>query len=301
MTIQIDCPRCKSKVSLSEELVGQYAFCEHCRGRIWVPETAAGDATQKTATPDAVVGTVTADQEHKLAQEQRKGPPATPPSAEAPQPPPAITPPEERGGTASVAPPGGGSTSPVEPPRAARPLASSSRVAKFISTDVAQSRLEMASDGKLPELELAKEAGKTQTKTPQQAGNQWRLVLMVCGSLILSTLLLIVGPEPESKNTESGTERAIAIIETKYLGPDEGTRKRYQEYLRDALLARSQDDRQKEQRYYRKVLHLLRGEHLDRDRGEKGLTGQRYFSTDRSLPSDEELENLLSTLLKNNR
>jgi hypothetical protein len=124
---------------------------------------------------------------------------------------------------------------------------------------------------------------------------------MVCGSLILSTLLLIIGPEPELKNAESGIVRATAIIKTKYLGPDEGAQKRYQEYLRDALLARSQDDRQKEQRYYRKVLHLLRGEHLDRDRDEKGLTGQRYSSTDPSLPSDEELENLLSTLLKNKR
>ena len=87
-------------------------------------------------------------------------------------------------------------------------------------------------------------------------------------------------------------------IQEKYFGPENGPWPRYQRYLRDAALARSQGNYQDEERYYRKVLHLLNAQHLDKT--DQGVTGLRKKTSDSSLKSDEELMGFLSALLNNN-
>ena len=104
--------------------------------------------------------------------------------------------------------------------------------------------------------------------------------------------MLIKSREAKTKN------QILQRIQEKYYGPENGPWMRYQRYLRDAALARSQGDYQEEERYYRKVLHLLNAQHLDKT--DQGVTGLRRRTSDSSLKSDEELMGLLSTLLNNN-
>ena len=87
-------------------------------------------------------------------------------------------------------------------------------------------------------------------------------------------------------------------IQEKYFGPENGPLSKYQHYLRDAALARSQGDFKKEQYFYRKVLHLLSAEDLDKT--DQGVTGLRKKTSDSSLKSDEELMGFLKAVLNNN-
>ena len=172
------------------------------------------------------------------------------------------------------------------------------RVAQFITADVAQSQLELAADGQLPELKLEADSDTKQKKKRSAASNQWRLVLLICGSLTASTLMLFVGPGEETQSQSSLEIRARNRINEIYLGNEDEALAPYQQYLRQAQLAYTRGDRKAERFYYRKVLRLLRAEHLDRDPDKKGVTGMRYRSSDPNLRSDQDLEERLSVLLK---
>ena len=310
MPIKLACPRCTKMLSLGDELAGQYTFCAHCQGRVWVPAADnhgespvpanGADAAQPREVPfpdakntDVAKTTIlpppfSPSPTQAESQTSSREPKPVDPVAESNEPP--------ETGTQTSGVNQSNAASRV-PPKTDSPQQSPKHVAKFITTDVAESRIEVAADGKLPELQLSTDHGKTQDKKTASSTNPWGLVLLICGSLIASTALLLIGPSSNTTSQHSSVERARILIQDKYFGPNEGPRKQYQEYLRDALLARSQGNRSKEEHYYRKVIYLLRAEHLDADPDERGLTGQRYRSTDDSLPSDPELHNLLSILL----
>jgi hypothetical protein len=191
--------------------------------------------------------------------------------------------------------PADGSTAKSSPQTGA-PRRASRRVAKFITADVAESKLEVAPDGELPKLQLTEFGERKRKSKRSESATQWRMVLLICGSLAASTFLLFMGPSPVPQSQSSSEQRSRVIIKQKYFGDDAESLETYQRYLREAFLARSRGDRKAERLYYRKVLHLLRAEHHEVDADEKGITGQRVESH-ASLPSDEELERLLSILL----
>ncbi len=297
MPIELSCPRCTKVLSFGDEFAGQYAFCDQCQGRIWVPQDASrtpDSITTATDPPDN-----TSEQEDSTGTSKNRTPPLMPQSPEkaAPQSPP----------TGKTTPDISETENPAfrrdkaravsqEPPKIQSPQKAPKNVATFISSDVAASQIEMGADGQLPELTLSTDAGHNQNMESKSGQNIWGLVLLICGSLIASTALLMFdGPSAE---TNTDIEGMLRLLSDKYIHQPDIPLAPYQKYLRAALLARSQGDTIKEQKYYRKVLHLLRAEHHKHDVDEKGLTGQLIESSDRSLRSDEDLEKQLSDILR---
>ena len=186
---------------------------------------------------------------------------------------------------------------PVDPPQ--QPVDHSSRHhATLITAEPSQSALAATSDGQLPALTLqTNDSDETSGKPPVES-NRWIIIGVVCGSLLFSSILLIYESSPSVESRSEMKRQILLRIQEKYFGPENGPWPRYQGYLRDAALARSQGDAEAEERYYRKVLHLLNAQHLEKT--DQGVTGLRNETSDRSLKSDEELMGLLSALLNNN-
>lgn len=297
-------------MKVADGLEAHYAFCPKCEGRVWVvpsrddaePSPAEQPAESPVAppspnptpppSPSGDVPQALDPQPSTLDPSPPPKEPAAPPQVSLPSPPPQTLPSTERLGG--------------KQPTSAPPVAVVSqyaqtaprRVAKFITADVAQSRLELENDGELPQLKLTQFGGKKQKKAVQQSGSQWRVALLVCGSLVVSASLLMIGPGDSSRARSRPADDARAIIEQRYIGTGQEDLETYQLYLREALVAHSHGDIPTEKRYYRKVVHLLSDEALDGPQSDgKGLTGLRQQSSDRRLPSDTELHRLLSTLL----
>ncbi|MFP6668084.1 MAG: hypothetical protein VB876_12270 [Pirellulales bacterium] len=344
MSISLTCPRCKTPLNLPDSTAGQYAFCEKCEGRLWVPkdaaksesagqssaggestakqqaaaaghETAAATATQaapgpttaaKEPSPPAVDPMAPVAGQTSASQPAASGKPPPPPSGQVVQPSASAPPKEQIAKTgesrspvqatpprpsqqAAQAPPGQPSQSAPEP--AMRP---SRRVATFITADVAQSPLAPAEDGQLPALQL-EEADKKTKKPPSTSTMQWRMVLLICGSLSLAAFQLLDFGTGIRK-TKTPADDAREELYVRYIGEEGDELKTYQLYLREALVSHDAGDFKRERLYYRKVLHLLRDEHNDRDKN--GVTGIRKAPDRGGLPSDERLEDLLSIILK---
>lgn len=349
MSISLTCPRCKTPLNLPDSTAGQYAFCEKCEGRLWVPKDAAksesagqssagGESTAKqqaaAAGHETAAATATQAAPGPTTAAQEPPPPAVDPMAPVagqtsasqpaastkPPPPPSGAPPSGQVVQPSAsAPPKeqiaktGESRSPVQatPPRPSQQAAQappgqpsqsapepalrpSRRVATFITADVAQSPLAPAEDGQLPALQL-EEADKKTKKPPSTSTMQWRMVLLICGSLSLAAFQLLDFGTGIRK-TKTPADDAREELYVRYIGEEGDELKTYQLYLREALVSHDAGDFKRERLYYRKVLHLLRDEHNDRDKN--GVTGIRKAPDRGGLPSDERLEDLLSIILK---
>lgn len=292
MRITITCPRCKRSMSAASKLAGSYVTCPHCDGRFWVPEAAVDEPPQpspppgpsnsgqvppgKTSTP---VGTGTVPTGSPL-RSSSSGRPAQP-IPQAPPPP---------GGAANNAPPAVPPTPPAKasPPPLASPAARpGKKVARFITAEAAQSTLEPAEDGKLPELHLQESA---QAKSKQEKGvtiHPLVLLGLVCLSVVACVLLVLYEPEQQSASHSARIQQARRVIETEYFANLEGpgAREPYQRLLREAQRAYARGDRRSERRLYRRVLELLRAERS----GFEGVTGSRT--------RDERLEEQITILL----
>jgi hypothetical protein len=162
------------------------------------------------------------------------------------------------------------------------------RTARFIAAESAQSGLKLAEDGKLPELRL-KEPGE---KSVKQVGSGGMNPVLLFGAILFSVIVsvVLVFLPTKSANQGKGAEKQHArreIEENYFAGMDKEARlEPYQILLREAMLARSRGDFNKERRSYRKVLDMLRTE---RGKFDKGLTG--------SPKRDDHLEELITTLL----
>ena len=312
--IDFSCPRCNRDMALNDAERGQYAFCKHCAGRVWIPADAALAHKDQEATATASV-----------RQPNPQVPPATPQATSRPNnnlTPPAIAkrsniPEPPRPPAATTDMPSHPPTpvtrdrsephdttplqQPVPPPQPSEvdaPQHSSRHHATLITAEPAQSGLAAASDGQLPELALRTD-DREESRNPSSAeSNRWLTIGVVCLSLLFSAVLLLI-ETGSSVNSQAKTKNQYRMrIQEKYFGPENGPWPRYQRYLRDAALARSQGNYQDEERYYRKVLHLLNAQHLDKT--DQGVTGLRKKTSDGSLKSDEELMVFLSALLNNN-
>ncbi len=239
MPFLIDCPRCKSPLSVPGKKAGSYVICPQCKGRLWVPK----------------------ELEQEAAGSASAAPPAGPPLAR----PPGVSSPGDRGaGPPLPANPLVPSPPPVPAP--ARPR----KVARFISAEAAQSSLKLAEDGKLPELRLL-EAGEAAAK---ESGPRRSNPLVLFGVLSLSAvvclvLVLLPAETSPSANTRE-KQRAREMIEKEYFAEmDQLPHYSYQFLLREAQRAHLRGDYKLERELYRKVLGLLRAER----KPEKGVTG----------------------------
>ena len=315
--INFHCPRCNRDMALPDEQRGQYAFCKLCEGRVWIPPDAPLLQSQQAQSPSV------ARNPPELDLSPVAGPVATPPDpvpelptskrsgASIPEPPKPVAasaaPPTQRLNTNAPTASSQNNVndaktatrlSPPPTPKEGQPQHSSRHHATLITAEPAQSPLAAASDGQLPALALETDDRGDSKQPSAVESNRWLTLGVVCISLLFSTVLLLVETD-SSNNSQAETKDQILLrIQERYFGPENGPWLRYESYLRDAALARSQGDNQKEQRYYRKVLHLLNAQHLDKT--DQGITGLRRRTSDSSLKSDEELMELISRLLKTN-
>ena len=182
-----------------------------------------------------------------------------------------------------------GPTSPAPP---AQPPRQRKKVARFITAEAAQSTLNLAENGQLPELQLQE---SMQAKAKQEKGvtvHPLVLLGLLCLSVVTSVLLVLYEPEQGTSSQSAAKERARFVIMDEYFADEEHFTldnppplEPYQVYLREAQRAYSRGDRETERRLYRRVLHLLRAERSDFE----GVTG--------SPRSDKRLEEQITILL----
>ncbi|MBN2473590.1 MAG: hypothetical protein JXB62_03200 [Pirellulales bacterium] len=161
-------------------------------------------------------------------------------------------------------------------------------MARFISTDVAQSPLTIAEGGQLPGLQLQEGEQKKKPQAESTTVNPLVLFGAISVSIVLSVLLVLYDVEPKGRLSTTAQEEVRASIAREYfanLDSDEPLQP-YQRYLREAQRAYLRGDHTSEQELYRKVLDLLRAE---RPSSGRGLTGSRS--------RDKVLEEQISILL----
>jgi hypothetical protein len=184
------------------------------------------------------------------------------------------------------------------PPPVVQRAAPARRVAQFIAADAAQSQLTVAADGKLPELSLSSdEAAPRKRKGLGSGGNSWGLVILVSLSLLASLVILFL-PGPSGNHGEQrGTQRDRERLKSKYIGSKSSDLRPYQVRIRRALQAHDRGDFKSERQYYLEVLAMLRDENLHPlGRNLTGMTKEVH--NDSSLISDEDLERIVSNLLR---
>jgi hypothetical protein len=292
MPIQLDCPRCKHRLSVPSRKAGDYATCPRCKGRFWVPEAKPAPAAPPGPGP-ATAQSPAAATPGLSKPAAISAPVAQPPVRSKPEPaPPAdnvarmIVPSPSLPGASLPDRPRVAEVPPTQSPPAAPPVSAPKRVARFITAEAAQSTLKLAEDGKLPELRL-REAGEAPVKESRSRGmNPLVLFGLLAFSVVASVVLVFAPTESQSPTKLNDKREAQRIIEQDYLGLDSSApAEQYQTWLREAYQARLRRDTKQERDLYRRVLGLLRAE---RGTSEQGLTG--------SPQKDRELERLLILL-----
>jgi len=241
-------------------------------------------------------------------------PPAVSPVSPTSSPPPA--PPAPSGAPARNAPtlnPAGGVitfdwTPPATAPAAGLqpplpPVAPPARkVARFVTAEAAASGLQLAEDGKLPELRL-QEGQQTRTEKKHSGMNPLVLAGLLSLSVAMSIGLVLLDPNAEDGSAGQERQRAWRQIETDYfsnLDPNAPLQP-YQVYLREARQAETRGDGKTETDRLRKVLGLLRTERGGLDEKQRRLEGTQW-SFEKTLTGspdrDATLEKHISTLLR---
>ena len=272
MPVKLECPRCAQSLSVPVKKAGSYANCPRCNGRFWVRE----DAAQSGIDPSGSGAPATMDVGM---------PTATPPRTVA-------EPPSERSSISMRDAPPSPEAEPAVPVPSdsqspSQPLKLPGRkVARFVTAEAAQSKLEVAEDGNLPSLRLQEGQQAKEPVEKSTSVNPLVLFAVLCMSVALSVLL--VSTDIDSQDPfESEKARAREVIREEYFANlDDTPLAAYQLDLREAQRAHARGDFETERELHRKVLKQLRSE---RGRFGRGLTGSRS--------RDARLEGQLSTLL----
>ncbi len=175
---------------------------------------------------------------------------------------------------------------PVAPPPAP---ARRKKVARFITAEAAQSTLQPAADGKLPDLRLEEGAAQQKPQSQQRSMNPLVLLGVLSASVVVSVAMVLIGVQRHDTVTTQRQDHMRQMIESEFFGGGNIETKSlepYQMRLREAQRAHSHGDFNTERERYRRVLDMLRAE---RGAEEKGLTGSRK--------RDKELEEAISVLL----
>jgi hypothetical protein len=161
-------------------------------------------------------------------------------------------------------------------------------VARFITAEAAQSTLNLAPDGKLPELHL-QETGQARAKD-EKGTTVHPLVLLALLSLsvVACIVLVLIEPEASSSSDSAAKQNARRVIADHYFANRDapGPKEPYQVLLREAQRAYARGDYQEERRLYRQVLQLLRAERSE------------FESVTGTLAGDQELERQINVLLR---
>jgi len=172
---------------------------------------------------------------------------------------------------------------PVAPPVVPRP---GRKVARFISAEAARSSLQLAADGKLPELHLS-DGNKTDAAEKKTSSlSPLALIAIVASSLLTTVMIFLFGGTAPANNAEAQAN-AWRQIEADYFSDPAGNDLNpYNSMLREARRAHQSHDLKTERELLSNVRDLLR---VERDAGAKGLTGSRG--------RDRKLEEYITVLL----
>lgn len=160
------------------------------------------------------------------------------------------------------------------------------RVATFIAADTEARRLDLGSDGKLPELRL-EETQSAKSDASQSGSSPWLLIGVLAFSILSSIAMLLIDAGATGRDATSKEDARLEIQRVYLNTGDSVFAKPFEQRLRQALLAHSRGDWDEESRYYREVSQMLRADNLHPLRG---LTGD--------ISSDSRLSELLATLLR---
>lgn len=283
MPVKVKCNSCGLELQAPDDLVGKHATCPKCRTRLPV---GTGSITQSTV----------------VAMKAPPTPPPAPPSkpgrasveasadeiASFLEPPPgevANTSSRESVGSLTASPQVAVAPPPPSP-------TTSTQSAKFIIADATARRIELGAGGQLPRLVLDEAKKKEEPEETSGGSKTWILLAAVGGSVLLSVGLLLFdaaggGAEPNDKGK---ARRKLEERYVKQLLPS----KPCQPYLARAIQAYNRRDFTEERRLYHHVLDMLHSEGKDPI---EGVTGAVNTASD-TMPNDIELEELLSTLLR---
>ncbi|NQT17835.1 MAG: hypothetical protein HQ582_34095 [Planctomycetes bacterium] len=171
-----------------------------------------------------------------------------------------------------AAPPAGSAPipSPAAPPPKPASSAPAKKVARFVTAEAAESPLNLAENGKLPELHL-EETAQEKSQESGVAVNPLVLLGLVCLSVVACIFLVLYTPEGQTSSRSSGRAEARRIIEMEFFADldSPAPREPYQILLREAQRAHARGDRETERRLYHRVLDLLRVERSEFE----GVTG----------------------------
>jgi len=163
------------------------------------------------------------------------------------------------------------------------------KVARFIAAEAVDSSLQLAADGKLPELQLEENLAGRPSEKKARSSNPMLVLGAIAASITLSMLLVLWDTSSSSGPAAQRSAEIRQMIESQYFGAENpGNRELepYQILLRRAQRAYARGDLKTERAEYRKVLELLRSE---RGTYERGLTGDRS--------RDKKLETAITELL----
>ena len=244
MPIKLDCPRCKRPLSVPSKKTGSYVNCPDCRGRFWVPEDSSADAPRA----DAAVSPSGAPTEAPAA------PPVQTPPASANSPNSSST----LSGAGEPSAPAADQTANGPPPPPAP--AAERKTARFISPEVAQSTLQVAEDGQLPELQLQEHEQKKKKTEPRTTTINPLVLFGVISLSVVLSILLVLYEAPEPPESEQ-VKTARTTIEGCWSNAEStDPLKPYQIYLREAHVAHTRGDYKTERKLYRQVYGLLKVE-----------------------------------------
>ena len=150
--------------------------------------------------------------------------------------------------------------SPAAPPAKPTAPAPTKKVARFVTAEAAQSTLNLAENGKLPELHL-EEAAKAKSQQDGVTVNPLVLLGLVCLSVVSSVLLVFYTPEQETSSHSSRQAEARRIIEMEYFADldSPAPRQPYQILLREAQRAYARGDRETERRLLHRGARSIEG------------------------------------------
>jgi len=181
-------------------------------------------------------------------------------------------------GPAPMATPPSTAPSPAAPPAKpmipamAKPMipAAAKNVARFVTAEAAESTLNLAENGKLPELRL-EEATKAKSQQDGVSVNPLVFWALICLGMVSSVVLILLPPEQEPASHSLQQAEARGIIERDYFADldSPAPREPYQILLREAQRAYARGNRDAERRLLHRVLDLLRAERS----GFEGITG----------------------------
>lgn len=283
MPVKVKCTNCGLELQAPDDLVGKHATCPQCRTKLSVGNGAPTQGTSVSMRalpqPPPAPGRAAVDVTHDEAEDYQEPPKNTSSRTKRSR---------ESIGSVAPVPPAAVAASPL-------PQTASTQSARFIIADATARRMELGASGQLPHLVLD-EAQKKEVPEEASGGSKtWILLAAVGASVLLSVGLLFfdatggsLEPSDKGKARKDLERRYVQELATKEPRPP------CQPFLARGLQAYNRGDYAEERRLYRHVLDMLHSEGKDPI---KGITGAVNTQSN-SMPNDIELEELLSTLLR---